>query len=85
MKIGQIKEFLQSDKRFREQTDTQGRRFHFLKDGKQVAYISFKYIWGGYKIFFYNDRPNEADLRGPIESIEQLEKLINEKTLTETT
>lgn len=42
--IEQIREFMKSRNNFEEQPGTHGRRYYFMKDGKQVAYIWFK--WG---------------------------------------
>jgi hypothetical protein len=52
--------FMRATEGFTEQEDTHGKRFHYSIDGRNVAYISFKYAWGGYKFMSHESSINEV-------------------------
>lgn len=70
--IEKIREFMKSHKDFEEQPDTNGRRYHFMKDGEKHAYIWFKWALNGWNAIIGNQKE-----RHNIESVEQLKSLLS--------
>lgn len=76
--LAQIQSFLKSNtNHFKEQEDAPGKRFFFLRNGEKCAYIWFKWALNGWRLAFYKEKEGEDwETRGPIESIEQLKKML---------
>jgi hypothetical protein len=71
--IYELLTYMRNTKEFQEQPDTNGRRFHYLVNGIPVAYISFKHIWGGFKLIPYNQTKGDI----VIESVDSLKAAIS--------
>lgn len=54
--LTEIISFMKESPLFIEQADTHNRRFYFNRNGEKEGYLSFKHIWGGYKLFFRDNR-----------------------------
>lgn len=72
--ISKIKDYLLSSRDFLEVPETHGRRFHYIKNGKKVGHIWFKWALDGWRFLLYKEPADQWKKRGPIESIEHLKQ-----------
>lgn len=68
----EIADYMRHSKYFSEQIDAHGKRYYFIREGKEAAYIWFKYTLGRWNIFVYGGDSDYTTL----ESVKQLRELL---------
>lgn len=71
--LEEISNEMRVNKLFKEQEDTHGRRYYLYINKKKVAYIVFKWFWGGWKFTWLEESGKEGFVI--LESVDQLRKL----------
>jgi hypothetical protein len=71
----EIQEYMKNSTCFKEQDGSHGKRFTFILNNTDVAYIWFKYGLNGWSLIFFNQSTNGERIH--IGSVEKLKSVLN--------